>query len=304
VKAKIAVLAGDGVGREIVPEAVAQQKQFPDGQTGLTTTDDVANQRLALAQTMRDDKMAAAELKKNEGFGLQFAQQTYLEHLQAGDDDVTAGVKAAKATAEKFPNVPVDLTKLENPNKKGKLGVEIKMGQEDMSRQFKTLESSQNTIDYVSDLADRIRANPKIVGGAAQLGTAVAGAGQQLRAIAGADPQAAKFLNTKPRDEAEAFYEVLVYTQAKSMDQGALDTKAVKNAREVLGDMNSWTTGPQQMLNKLDIVRANAERSMRRARARLKGGAQSYLQDDTPANKPVSEMNEQELMKAIMGGLN
>jgi hypothetical protein len=264
----------------------------------------VADERMKFAALMRDDKLAAAELKKNEALGLQRGQEVYLTQLQAGDDDVTAAVKAAQVVRKEFPGVPVDLTKFENPNKKGKLDVGIKLGQEDQSRNFKAIEAAQNVLDYVTDLREKIQANPAIVGRGAQLSTAFAGAGQQLRAIVGADPSASKFLNTKPRDEAEALYEILVYMQAKTMDPtGALDTKVVAHAREVVGDINTFTTGPQQVLNKLDTAERSANRSMRRARQRLKGGAQGYLADDTP-NKPVSEMSEAELLKIIGGGAN
>lgn len=264
----------------------------------------VANERLELANLLRNDKLAENELKKNEKAGLQLGQEEFLKHLKAGDDDVTAAVKAAQAVREQYPGVPVDLTKLENPAKKGKLDVGLKLGQEDQSRNYKAIEAAQGVLDYVGDLRERIQANPAIVGKGAQLGTAFAGAGQQLRAIAGMDPGASKFLNTKPRDEAEALHELLVYLQAKTMDPtGALDIKVVQHARDVVGDLSSFTTGAQQVLNKLDVASRAAERSMRRARQRLSGGPGAYLTDDTP-NKPVSQMSEQDLLKIIGGGLN
>lgn len=264
----------------------------------------VANERLELANLLRNDKLAENELKKSEKAGLQLGQEEFLKHLQAGDDDVTAAVKAAGTVRERFPGVPVDLTKFENPSKKGKMEVGLKLGQEDQSRNYKAIEAAQGVLDYVGDLRERIQANPAIVGKGAQLGTAFAGAGQQLRAIAGMDPGASKFLNTKPRDEAEALHELLVYLQAKTMDPtGALDIKVVQHARDVVGDLSSFTTGSQQVLNKLDVASRAAERSMRRARQRLSGGPGAYLTDDTP-NKPVSQMSEQELLKIIGGGAN
>lgn len=264
----------------------------------------IATERLELANLLRNDKLAENELKKNEKAGLQLGQEVFLKALQAGKDDVTAAVEAANAVREQFPGVPVDLTKFENPAKKGKLDVGLKLGQEDQTRNYKAIEAAQGVLDYVGDLRERIQANPAIVGKGAQLGAAFAGAGQQLRAIAGMDPGASKFLNTKPRDEAEALHELLVYLQAKTMDPtGALDIKVVQHAREVVGDLSSFTTGSQQVLNKLDVATRAAERSMRRARQRLSGGPGAYLTDDTP-NKPVSQMSEQDLLKIIGGGLN
>lgn len=192
---------------------------------------------------------------------------------------------------------------LTDPAKKGKLEVGIRLGQEDVSRNLKMIESAQGVIDYTNDLRDLIKSSPAIVGKSAQFGTAIAGAGQQLRAIAQLDPQAAKFLNTKTRDSAESLYEILVYLQARSMDPvGVLDIKVVQHARDVLGDMNAFTTGPAQMQNKLDVVTSNAERNLRRARRTLTGGVQASLTDEPVANKAVGEMSEEELLRAILQG--
>jgi hypothetical protein len=215
------------------------------------------------------------------------------------------GISAANVSQLKLKWVfgIADATKLKNMNKAGKQEVSIRMGQEDVSRNLKMIDSSQGVIDYTRELADRIRVNPMIVGKGAELGTAVAGAGQQLRAVVQLDPGAAKFLNTKPRDEAEAFHEILIYLQAKSMDPtGALDLKVVENARKVVGDLSSFMTGPAQMLNKLDTVATNAERNIRRARRNLKGGIQAALEDPAPV-KPLEEQTEAELMRTILQGL-
>lgn len=264
--------------------------------------EDIARQRMDLATQLRDDKLLTAEFQKKKDLGLQRAQEVYLQELNAGKNDLEAGVAAAQIIRQEFPGVPVDLTKLENPAKKGKLDVGIKMGQDDVSRQFKTIEASQGVIDYVADLRERIQKNPAIIGRGAQLSTALAGAGQQLRAIVKNDPSAAKHLNTQTRDEAEAFYETLVYMQARAMDaSGPLDLKVVENARKVIGDLDSFTTGPQQILNKLQVIQSNAERGMRHARRRLKGGVESYT-EPAPADKKVSDMTEEELLRAILEG--
>lgn len=264
--------------------------------------EDIAKQRLELSQQLRDDKLGKDEFEKRKGLGLQRAQEVYLQRLKAGDDDLTAGVAAAQAVRDEFPGVPVDLTKLENPQKKGKLDVGIKMGQDDVSRQFKTIEASQGVIDYVADLRERIQKNPAIVGRGAQLSTALAGAAQQFRAIVRSDPSASKFLNTKTRDEAEAFYETLVYLQARSMDaSGPLDLKVVENARTVIGPLDSFTTGPQQVLNKLQVIQGNAERAMRHARRRLKGGVEAYTEPPAEDRK-VSDMSDEELLRTVLGG--
>lgn len=263
--------------------------------------EDIAKQRLDLSLQLRDDKLAQNELQKNKDLGLQRAQEVYLQRLKEGDDDLTAGVAAAQTVRTEFPGIPVDLTKLENPSKKGKLDIGIKMGQEDVSRQFKTIEAAQGVVDYVADLRERIQANPAIVGRGAQFSTALAGSAQQLRAIVRNDPSAAKHLNTKNRDEAEAFYEILVYLQARSMDaSGPLDLKVVENARKVLGSLDSFTTGPQQILNKLQVVQSSAERSMRNARKRIKGGVQEYV--EPVGDKKVSEMTDEELLRTVLGG--
>jgi len=260
--------------------------------------EDIARQRMDLASQLRDDKLLTAEFQKKKDLGLQRAQEVYLQELNAGKNDLEAGVVAAQTIREEFPGVPVDLTKLENPAKKGKLDVGIKMGQDDVTRQFKTIEAAQGVIDYVADLRERIQKNPAIIGRGAQLSTALAGAAQQLRAIVRNDPSAAKHLNTQTRDEAEAFYETLVYMQARAMDaSGPLDLKVVENARKVIGNLDSFTTGPQQILNKLQVIQSNAERGMRHARRRLKGGVEAYT-EPAPADKKVSDMTLEELLRA------
>lgn len=264
--------------------------------------EDIAKQRMDLANQLRDDKLLGVEFQKKKDLGLQRAQEVYLQQLNAGKNDLEAGVAAAQAVRKEFPGVPVDLTKLENPAKKGKLDVGIKMGQDDVSRQFKTIEAAQGVVDYVADLRERIQKNPAIIGRGAQLSTALAGAAQQLRAIVKNDPSAAKHLNTQTRDEAEAFYETLVYMQARAMDaSGPLDLKVVENARKVIGNLDSFTTGPQQILNKLQVIQGNAERGIRNARRRLKGGVEAYT-EPVPAEKKVGDMTEEELLRTILEG--
>jgi hypothetical protein len=200
----------------------------------------------------------------------------------------------------------VDTGVLKNLNRVGKQEIGLKLGQEDQSRQYKLIETSQNVIDFASDLKDRIEENPMIVGRGAQLGTAFAGAAQQLRAIAQLDPGGSKFLNTKTRDETEALYEVLVYMQARTMDpSGPLDLKVVEHARKAIGPIDSFTSGPQQIINKLNLVIQNAERSIRRARRNLKGGPEAYLSDESkPASGvDIKTMTDQELLQRVLQGL-
>lgn len=219
----------------------------------------------------------------------------------------TPPAAALASVATKYGVKVSDVTTgIGDPSKKGKVEVGIKMGQEDVTRQFKMVESTQSALDYIGELKELVRTNPAIVGKAAQFGAALAGAGQQLRAIVGLDPAASKFLNTKPRDNAEALYEVLVYALAKSMDPtGALDLKVVQHARDVLGDLSSFSTGPQQMVNKMEAVERMGSRNLRRARRRITGGVESYVKDEpVPKEKPLTEMSVNELMEAITGGQN
>jgi len=252
----------------------------------------LSDERLAFMEQRADTKDLNDKAQK-------FGNLEFQRGLAEGMDANAAAIQAAERTQAKFRVLP-DTMKFEDPTKKGKLGVEIKMGQEDVSRQLKSIEAGQGVLDFTQDLRERIEANPKIIGAGAQLGTALAGAGQQLRAIAGMDPQGAKYLNTKTRDEAESFYEILVYLQARSMDaSGPLDLKVVENARKVIGPIDSFTTGPQQILNKLKVVQTNAERNIRRARSHIQGGVKSYMADP---DKPVGQMTEEELLQSILQG--
>ncbi len=265
----------------------------------------IADERLALMErntTRAKAKDAAARRDKE---AQTFLEQQFTTFLSGGMDVLDAQQQAAEETAKRFPNASYNINDLRDPRQRGR--VTLQLGSADVSRNLKEIETAQNLLDYVGDLTDLIEQNPAIVGRGAQFGAAVAGAGQQLRAIVGADPQGAKFLNTKTRDNAEAFYEVLVYLTAKTMDPtGALDLKVVQHAREVIGDLDSLTTGPQQMLNKLQTIKMTAERNLRRARTRVKGGVGTYLDEGLdkapPAPKPVGEMTLEELMGVISGG--
>lgn len=263
-----------------------------------------AGQRL---QTIQNDRLAFQQKKMDvvqaEKSADSYGQERFLTHVTAGFDDNQAAKKAMEDTHAKFPGVAVDAGKFKNMSRVGKQEVHIKMGQEDVSRNLKMIDASQGVIDFAHDLTDRITANPMIVGKGAKLSTAFAGSAQQLRALVQLDPVGAKFLNTQTRDEAEALHEILVYLQAKSMDPtGALDLKVVENARNVVGDLSSFTTGPQQSLNKLKTVTMNAERNIRRARRNLKGGIQAAL-EDPPSHKPITDQTEKELMETILQGL-
>lgn len=276
------------------------------------------------AQSMIVKKRAELESLKastaQENLDLRREAQTFRE-TEAGKKQLysTAIGQAQSEVLERFGRTPADkdlasvarkygvqpaevLPGLADPSKKGRLEVGIKLGQEDVSRNLKMIESAQGVIDFTNDLRDLVKKNPAIVGKGAQLGTALAGAGQQLRAIGRLDPEGAKFLNTKTRDSAESFYEILVYLQARSMDPvGVLDIKVVQHAREVLGDLNALTTGPSQFLNKLEVVTGNAERNLRRARRTLRGGIGTALTDEN-IDKPIGQMTEEELLKAILQG--
>jgi hypothetical protein len=254
---------------------------------------DLADQRTALAQAKFDQKTQT-------GLAEGDLQNEFIKGVTNGKGDSQSLGDAIAVVKQKYPGVPFDATKIVNPDKKGKLGVEIKMGQDDVSRQLKMVEAGQGVLDFTKDLRERIEANPRIVGPGAQLATAFAGSAQQLRAIVGMDPAGAQFLNTKTRDEAESFYEILVYLQARSMDaSGPLDLKVVEHARDVIGPLSSFSTGPQQVLNKLNVVQANAERNIRRARSHLQGGVKSYMVDP---QKPVGELTEEDLLKTILQG--
>jgi hypothetical protein len=244
------------------------------------------------------------DIVQQEKAAASLLDEEFLANLGNGMDDNQSALQALKTVQQQFPGVAVDTGKLKNLNKVGKQEVSVSMGKEDVSRNLKLIEASQGVLDYAKDMADLIRANPMIVGKGAQAGTAFAGAGQQLRALAQLDPGASKFLNTKTRDNAEALHEILVYLQAKTLDPtGALDLKVVEHARQTVGDISSYFTGPQQILNKLDQVTANSERNIRHARRRITGGVGAYLRDESPvSDKKVGEMTEQELMRAILQG--
>lgn len=233
-----------------------------------------------------------------------YASERFLEYLKTYKDN-DAALLATRDTGKQFPGVPWDTGVFKNLEKVGKQEVAIKMGSEDVSRNLKQIEASQGVIDFASELRDKIKENPAIVGPGAQLGAAFAGSVQQLRSIARMDPTGSKFLNTKTRDQAEALHEILVYLEAKTLDPtGALDLKVVENARKVIGDLSSFTTGPQQILNKLELVTTTAQKRIRQSRRRLKGGIDAYLTDEVDPDKPVGEMTEQELMQRILQGVS
>lgn len=258
-----------------------------------------SREAMAISQESLDFRKSEAGQKHTYDMSVGKAQAEALE--QYGRTP-TGGELAL--VSRKYGVKPEDvLPGLSDPAKKGKLEVGIRLGQEDVSRNLKMIESAQGVIDYTKDLRDLIHANPAIVGKGAQFGTALAGAGQQLRAIAKLDPLGARFLNTKTRDSAESLYEILVYLQARSMDPtGTLDVQVVKHARKTLGDLSALTTGPSQILNKLDVVTGDAERHVRRARRLLKGGAESALTDEPTSSKTVGEMTEEELLRRILQG--
>ena len=105
--------------------------------------------------------------------------------------------------------------------------------------------------------------------------------------------------------------------QAKSMDpSGALDLKVIQHARDVVGNMSGWATGPEQVMNKLRLVKENAARNLRRARGHVRGamqdgGLNSYLGDEPqgspapkPAPKSVGDMSLEETMKELLESLS
>jgi len=278
----------------------AKYEAFVQAQRDLEESAKVSQKGL---KTLGDERLAFMETKADkkelQDTAQNFGNVEFLRAVQSGMDPTSAAIAGVEAAHKKYGVMP-DSAKFADPSKKGQQTIQIKMGQEDFSRQFKAIESAQGVLDFTKDLSDRIKANPRIVGPGAQLSTAVAGSTQQLRALLNMDPSAAQFLNTKTRDEAESFHELLVYLQAKSMDPvGAMNKETIVDARKVIGDLSSFSTGPQQLLNKLDVVGINAERNIRRGRSHIQGGVKSYMTDP---KKPVGEMTEEELMRSILQG--
>lgn len=168
------------------------------------------------------------------------------------------------------------------------------LGGHDEEVQHKAISAGEDVIRYTDRMAALIEKNPKIIGGGASIGTSVAGLVQQMRAATGlspvgmlgelsrADPDGAKFINTKTRDQLVALNELMVYKMAKTLDQsGALDINVVKHARESLGDVSSWFTGPQQVVNRLRESSDVARETIFIARRRLLEGKKSYLTDSS-----------------------
>lgn len=295
-------------------KSAEQNVQVLNGRAGKQLSD-IADQRTQIMREKLDNK-------QQTGLAESAMQELYLDNLNGGMDDNQALGKAIKDVKRQFPNVPFDANKAVNPNKKGRTQVEIKMPNDILGSNLKAIDAAQGTIDYADEIMERIQKNPSIVGKGASLASSFAGAGQQLRALVGMDPAAAKFLNTKTRDDAESFQELLVYLQAKSMDpSGALDIKVVQHAREVVGDLSGWATGPEQVMNKLRTVKDNAQRNLRRARGHVQGamqdgGLNSYLGNQPagsqgsagsptpkPARKNIAEMSESEVMQELLESL-
>lgn len=287
-------------------KAAEQNVQVLNGRAGKQLSD-IADQRTQIMREKLDNK-------QQTGLAESALQESFINHLNDGMDDNQALGQAIKAVRKQYPNVPFDATKVLNPNKKGRSQIEIKMPNDVLGQNLKAIDAAQSTIDYADEIMERIQKNPSIVGKGASLASSFAGAGQQLRALVGMDPAAAKFLNTKTRDDAESFQELLVYMQAKSMDpSGALDIKVVQHARDVVGNLSGWATGPEQVMNKLRTVKDNAQRNLRRARGHVRGamddgGLKSYLGDTQdagrePARKAVGEMSEAEVMRELLESL-
>lgn len=277
-------------------KAAEQNVRILQGKAGKQISE-IADARTALMETKFD-------AKQQSGLAESMLEESFINNLNGGDDDNQSLGKAIKAVKQKYPGVPFDATKILNPNKKGKSEIALKMPSDIVGQNLKAIDAAQSTIDFTDEIMDRITSNPSIVGKGAKISAAFAGAGQQLRALAGMDPGASRFLNTKTRDDAEAYQELLVYMQAKSMDpSGALDIKVVQHARDVVGDMSGWATGPEQVMNKLRLVKENAGRNLRRARGHIRGGIGSYLEDqpkDAAPKKAVGEMNLQETMQELL----
>ena len=290
-------------------KAAEANVQVLNGKTGKQLSE-IADQRTQIMQTKLDNK-------QQTGLAESLLQESFINNLNEGMDDNQALGKAIKDVRKQYPGVPFDATKILNPNKKGRSQIEIKMPSDILGKNLQAIDAAQSTIDYADEIIERIQKNPSIVGKGASLASSFAGAGQQLRALFGMDPAASKFLNTKTRDDAEAFQELIVYMQAKSMDpSGALDLKVVQHARDVVGDMSGWATGPAQVINKLQLVKENAGRNLRRARGHVRGamqdgGLNSYLGDQPqgspapkPAPKAVGDMSLEETMKELFESLS
>lgn len=293
--------------------AAEQNVQVLNGRTGKQLSD-IADQRTQIMQTKLDNK-------QQTGLAESLLEESFINHLNDGKDDNQALGAAIKDVRKQYPGVPFDATKIVNPSKKGRSEISIKMPSETVSANLKQIDAGQGVLDLADEMLERIEKNPSIVGKGAAFSKGIAGFGQQFRALVGADPGASRFLNTQTRDEAESFQEMLVYLQAKTMDpSGALDVKVIQHAREVIGDLSGWTTGSEQMKNKLRTLKDSAARSMRRARQHIRDGQagnfNSYLGDapaqggqdapaqaPRPAQKSIAEMSESEVMKELLESL-
>lgn len=225
-----------------------------DGATKQAT--DINEQRLKIAQ----QKFDAGEQTK---LASAYVQKQFLTYLDQGHKDNQAALLAMKDAEKEFPGVPVDPGKIENYEKKGRLGVEvIQPGKELISDQFKGIEDAMTIINAAQEMVNKIEKSPGIVGGFASMGAGMAGLIQQVRGLGGLGLEENSKLNTKQRDELEALGTMLAYATAKANDKGSLDVKAVEAARQQMGEISSFTSGHQQVVNKLNLA-------LRQAKARL-----------------------------------
>lgn len=229
----------------------------------------IAEERLKLSQTLRDDKLAKAEFDKQKDFAQQRAQEVYLQRLKAGDDDLTAGVAAAQTVRDEFKGVPVDLTKLENPAKKGKMEATLNINEPtkavvtDIQKELLGIEKTKNIIDNLVGTIEQGN-----IGFAAALKSTAYGFSAQIQSLAemaGEQAAAAKHKNFTPSkwfdpkiSTVDLLANTLAYRLINQEQGGRVSDKDLAEMRDRL-NIKSWLAGKEDAITRLKEIRKQIE---------------------------------------------
>ncbi len=268
---------------------------------------------MALKEAKFDLDKHKADLAERADLATTFTQQEFLRLHEAhpGWNEDRMWGAAMKASQQKFPDTPIDISKLKNFEKANTLSVGITT---DTKGQLEKNVLSHNlTVSTIQDLRKAVEENPTAVGGVGNFKRFMGGIAQQTFDVArssfGADanmtPKARgmfedMFTNTDPEDKIQALAIGLTYNVARQLSgSGTMSDMDIKAAKDLVGGLKN-AGGARQFLNHLSVIETEMGRRARQSSEALETGKMPAVSGPTaPGGGIVLPATAEDYLKTL-----
>jgi hypothetical protein len=260
------------------------------------------------SQEINDQRNSFAQEKFDRQTQAQLAttmvEEQFLTNIKAGMGDNEAALKAIQETGKRYPGIPIDTSKIQNLEKKGKLELGITTGtRQDAEKRIINYNMVQGTIGQLRQVVEE---NPTAVGAVGNMKRFLGGIAQQTFDAARSsfsrdkniDPNARgrieqMLANTDPEDEIQSLTIGLTYNIARELSgTGALSNQDLDAAEKMVGGLKN-SSGSRQFLNHLKVIEDQMRRRAEMSSEMLSTGKLPAVGSGGGQAVPQSEAIEQ-----------